>query len=438
MQPSDPAPGPAPDSDSAAGAAVAKVIDAVRACIADAGGRIVVAYSGGIDSTVLLWSASRLAASKVLAAHVNHRAQPAADEWQRHAARFAASLGVGFATTSLILPADGNFEARAREARHGWLAGLLRPDDLLLLAHHLDDQAETVLLRLLQGRGAYGVPERRHAGAGQLRRPLLEIPAELIRSVALSRKLPFVTDPTNLDGGNDRSWLRTAVMPLLAARFPEGQKHSGSVRSLTRAAGIAGALETAGQHLAALLPEPMPLASLPADAGSRVEVLRWWLQRRGAATPSRKVLNSWLDTIETSTGEVSWLNLGSGRLVCAEGLLYLSRDPQVSGFPVDSESGERACGVGVLRWRGIDPSEGLHIEFDQPGAQLLRAGRRVDVRTLLQSAVLPWERSRFPLLFRGAELVEVPGLATADGFASGRVSWTTAVPVFRPGRRPAS
>jgi len=298
------------------------VLQAVAEALRDVTGRIVIGYSGGLDSTVLLWAVSRiLPAERILAAHVNHNAQAASSAWVRHCREFSEGLRIAFLAHDLQLSGRGNFEALARDQRHAWLRSLLQAHDVLLLAHHQDDQAETALLRILQGRGTYGMPMARTAGAGELRRPLLRIPHRTLVEVALREGLRWVHDPTNDEPSRDRAFVRGRVLALLRTRWPEVSRDLAAIgeRSL--------AMEGAGRFLAGQLPDPLPLSRLPEDASAAIEIVRWWILARGGGQPGRSVLERWYADGAQRAARRTFVPLSKGRLIAEGGLLYFQPTP---------------------------------------------------------------------------------------------------------------
>ena len=199
------------------------------ACAADAN-RIWVAFSGGIDSTVLLHLASGcFSRDRVFAVHVNHGLHPDAHEWERFCRHTAARLGVVFHSLRVRVQVrgGGGVEAAARDARYVALKPLLSMGDVLMTAHHGEDQAETVLLQMLRGGGLEGLaamPKRMRFGAGSILRPLLEVPHRQIKLFARRFKVQYMDDPANDDPGYDRNYLRQEILPLLSVRWPAWQK----------------------------------------------------------------------------------------------------------------------------------------------------------------------------------------------------------------------
>lgn len=190
----------------------------------------VVAYSGGRDSTVLLWALVRsVGPAEVTAVHVDHgwRSSSERQAESEHVAAFCRSLGVSLVSFGPPSSAPGS-EADARRYRYGCFARFLEdwPQASFFLAHHADDQAETILMRLLQGRswqGLGGIPERR----GPFHRPFLDVPSAALAAVAAAEGLVFFEDSTNAGDGPARNYLRHQVFPRISSRFP------GAVGALT-------------------------------------------------------------------------------------------------------------------------------------------------------------------------------------------------------------
>jgi tRNA(Ile)-lysidine synthase len=183
---------------------------------------MVVAYSGGMDSTVLLHAIKCIAPDfqiHVSAMHVNHGLSPRAHEWAEYCARTCTDWGIPFASQRLELgqPIGEGWEALARKARLNVFEA--HPADWVLMAHHADDQAETLLHNLLRGtgpRGAAGIPERR----GRILRPWLHVPRSILLEYARMHRLSWIEDESNADRRYTRNYLRHEVMPILVQRFP--------------------------------------------------------------------------------------------------------------------------------------------------------------------------------------------------------------------------
>jgi len=192
------------------------------------GGPVAIAYSGGLDSTVLLNAAvRRLGAGHLLALHVHHGLQPAADGWVDHCSAACARLGVRFRVLYAAgSPARGDsLEAWARERRYALLLSAARAAGAvaLLTAHHADDQLETVLLQLARGAGPdglAGIAARHRRDGVLLLRPLLGLDRAALLADAREHGLQWVEDPTNADPDRPRNAIRLRLAPVLHEVLP--------------------------------------------------------------------------------------------------------------------------------------------------------------------------------------------------------------------------
>ncbi len=182
-----------------------------------------VALSGGLDSVVLLHAAVE-AGVPVKAIHVHHGLSVNADAWFEFCEALCEQWAVPFEGRRVVVQAQGKgLEDAARQARYAAFEQVLGEGSVLLTAHHQDDQAETLLLRLMRGAGPKGLaamPERRTCGAFELWRPLLSVPRLELESYAHQHQLEWVEDESNWDESFDRNFLRQQVMPLLSERWP--------------------------------------------------------------------------------------------------------------------------------------------------------------------------------------------------------------------------
>ena len=219
-----------------------------------------VAFSGGLDSTVLLHLLAHLAKNHSLPAlsaiHIHHGLQAAADAWPAHCQAICDALGVPLAIVHVHVDAGASLEQAARAARYGAFIEATQPGDVMLAAQHRDDQAETVLFRLLRGTGSRGLaamPTQRPLGRGHLLRPLLDVSRAELEAYAREHRLLWIEDPSNADQQFSRNYLRQQVFPVLldldhpafhvnldrlthcAARADEGKAAGGLAGGLKRA-----------------------------------------------------------------------------------------------------------------------------------------------------------------------------------------------------------
>ena len=376
---------------------------------------VAVAWSGGVDSTVLLHAVATCAAPASLRAlHVNHALQPDAALWEHHCRAMAARLGVALDVIEAPVP-PGNVEAGARRARYRAWARMLGEGELLLLAHHADDQAETVLWQLATGRAPIGMPRERPLGSGSLLRPLLAVRKETLGAYARQHGIEWVEDATNADTGYDRNFIRHEILPRLEARYP------GAARALAASAG-AWAVAPAG--------EPVPVSGL--DRAT----LRRWL---GAAV-SERCVDEVLRQAIARPGATPIVTLPDGRTVRRHGgrLHLVEPDERRSRetAPVCGRAGETlTLPHGRITWRraprGLSYGAPCAVAYRRGGERCRPAGRGVTktVKALFQEAgIPPWQRSRWPLLHGESGLVAVAGIAVANDQAVEDGWW----PVWEP------
>jgi tRNA(Ile)-lysidine synthase len=259
------------------------------------GERWLVAYSGGLDSTVLLHAVVQFAGAKnVVATHVHHGLQPAADAWAAHCEAQAHEFGAAFECVRLSgSPARGqSLEAWARDERYRALAGVARRQRCaaVLTAHHADDQVETVLMRIARGTGIDGLagiePATRLAGAVVLR-PLLGLRRARLAAYGRRHGLRWVEDPSNADQRRARNAIRHRVLPAIDASLPDFRGKLLDALPLVRAARDAQV---------ALAAQDLELARSGTGLDRRVLVqfsldrrnaaLRAWLRSQGLRAPS--------------------------------------------------------------------------------------------------------------------------------------------------------
>jgi len=426
-----------------------------------AAARFLVAFSGGLDSTLLLAALCRLGLRERLrAAHVDHALQPQSAEWSKHCTGIAAELRVEFTAVRVDVERAAGFglEAAARDARYGALGTLLAPGEVLLTAHHADDQFETLLLRLLRGsgvRGLRGIIDFGPFGPGFLGRPLLGFTRAELREQALAWQLEWLEDPSNRESRHDRNFLRLAVLPQLLERWPAAAHNA--VRLAEQMSEAEEILDTVAAADAATLVEParLPQVVLAALAPPRQRnLLRHLVRRAGLAVPSAQKLDelrrALLDARREAQPWVRWPG-GEGRVF--RGQLYL-----LPALPPRSAPDYRAIVHARGQWTGPEGElafvpaggeaglpeawfdEGLTLRFREGGERLrlLDRAHRQSLKHCFQAAgVVPWMRSRVPLLYRGEQLVAVGDLWLAHEVRLAdaaeprwRVRWTCHPPVY--------
>jgi tRNA(Ile)-lysidine synthase len=280
--------------------------------------RLVVAFSGGVDSTALLaaLAANRPNGSQVRAVHVNHGLHPNASKWSEHCRALARELGVHLEVLAakVARSAGASLEAAARDARYALLARVLEAGEFLLTAHHEDDQLETVLLQLFRGAGVAGLaamPDIAPFAGGWLARPLLSRSRTELEEWVRGEGLSWVDDDTNADETLDRNYLRRRVLPLVRERWPGvGSAVSRSARHAAEGQRLLDMIarsdvERASSGAGLFVPA---LRALQPDR--RRNALRFWIARSGARVPDTSRLEELagpvIDARPDASPRVTW------------------------------------------------------------------------------------------------------------------------------------
>ena len=407
------------------------------------GEKICVGFSGGMDSVVLLHALSRLVSGagrsvSLSAIHVHHGLSTRADEWAGFCTDFCHRCGVSLEIVRVTVPRDSGegLEGAARRLRHGVFAECRA--DWLALAHHRDDQAETVLLNLLRGAGVAGaagmLAERPQSCGPTLVRPLLAIPRHAIEMYAAEHGLPWIDDESNADRRFRRNFLRHEILPRLETTF------SGAGKSLARAAGhfaeASGLLDDlAGidRVAASAASGRIALAALNGLPQARARnLLRHAWTAAGFQAPDTRWIDEALKQLATADA-LSELRVATteAALHVYRGELYLVRlsdgppaEPlSWSGQDVLPWAGGRvrfrvAIGHGI--GRGLLDGAEVVLKARQGGERLQADARRPrrSLRNLLQeAAVPPWERLCLPMLWVNGRLAWVGGIGCDAAFA---------------------
>lgn len=376
-----------------------------------------------MDSTVLLHLLAQLAPGRVRALHVDHGLHPDSRRWAEHCRGVAAALGVPVRVLAVrVRPAGRGPEAAAREARYAALAAELAAGEALAVAHHREDQVETVWLRARRGAGVDGLggmPERRSLGAGLLWRPLLDVPRSRLHAWARARQLCWIEDPQNLDLRLARVHARRIVLPALRRHWPELDDRLLAWAHANRR--LSARLREAGERLAAQARQGRWLRLDPlreAPPVLRAQALRAFARNQrlppfGAQALAR-IERELLDCAPDRLPQLDW---HGWRLVrWRDGLCWL---PPLEGPPPDA-GGRLAAGVTVLPGDAgtldlsVAPGVGsLSWRFARGSDRIRPAGdahhRRLK-QLFQQAGWPPWLRRRAPLLLLSGRPLMVPGL----------------------------
>ncbi len=410
-----------------------------------------VALSGGADSMVLLDALAGVRkdnpALQLRAVHVDHQLQANSGEWATHCVAAAQALDIECTVLKVSVTGteDMGVEASAREARYAAFKSVLRFGEVLLTAHHADDQLETILLALARGSGVDGLaamPSCVRFGGGWHARPLLGFTHESLNKWAQSRKLRYINDPTNTDTHYDRNFLRQRVVPMLKERWPSIARTAS--RSASHLAEAQALLDdwTENDYLLASVDDALSVDALrDLPAPRRRALLRYWLQQHEVLMPSTRVLHAlehdMLNAKHDRVPKVQWWGAAVHRY---RDLLYVEHPmsewdvttqldwniKQELVLPAElgslqlgaSQLGASAdtSGIAVQRL----PAQ-LTVRFRDGGERIRLPGEKYHraLKKLLQeSSVLPWWRERLPLIYAQDQLVAVADLWVDHDFAA--------------------
>lgn len=430
-------------------------VAAVLAPHVPAGSSILIGLSGGVDSVVLLHLLQQISPQyswRLSALHVHHGISSHADEWAEFCAGLCAhhSIPIQIECVNIQPIREMGVEAAARQLRHDVLSG--QEVDFIALAHHQDDQAETILLQLLRGAGVKGAAAmpalRTRSGSPALLRPLLDISRAELLAYAQQHRLHWVDDESNFDVTYPRNFLRHRVLPLLEERFPAARATlARSARHFAEAAELMDMLAEQDAHGA------FDDGTLDVAALTRLDTIRaknllcWFIQQRGALLPDHTRLEEMLRQLCDARSDaqlcISWKGWELRRHRDRAHVLRSIPEPQ-----------EDFC----IRWNGEDvmalPQLGGELRFAhvkgmgvslqklqsapvtirlRQGEERLRPDAARPSRSLKylfqEHGVPPWQRIYWPLLYCGKVLIGIPDIALDHSFRAGReeegveISW---------------
>jgi len=417
-----------------------------------------VAYSGGCDSHVLLYSLAALRSeitAEIKAIHINHGLSPLANEWEDHCRKICVALSVPYLAISVNAKAkDTSPEEAARHARYAEWKALLNKDEVIVLAHHQDDQAETVLIQLLRGSGVKGLaamPAQQNFSQGLLCRPLLGFLREEIVSYAVTNNLNWIDDPSNFDTDFDRNFLRHDVVPLLETRWPSLKKTlSRAASHQAEADQLLTELAFQDWHHVHNNNQINIKALVKLSAQRQRNVLRYWIADicellLPNTVQLQRVLDEVITAAEDANPEVFWRG---GEIRRYQGLLYAQEKrvkhenmskllllwPDLTTpLKLNSEglklTATSSLGAGLSQNK-LKNAE-ISVKFRQGGESCRPHGRGQthQLKKLFQEwQVPPWQRAAVPLIYVNGELAEVVGYCRCEPFVATEeeASWIVA------------
>ncbi|BCG64867.1 MAG: tRNA(Ile)-lysidine synthase [Methyloprofundus sp.] len=397
---------------------------------------IIVGYSGGIDSHVLLHLLAQTSElhSKMTAVYIDHGLQTCAGDWATHCQRAAQALAIKFKVIKVnAVAAQGESpEEAARNARYQAFKDMLRQDDVLLFAQHRNDQLETVLLQLFRGaglKGLAGMPANIAFGAGELCRPLLDVTQTEIQQYAQDHGLQWVEDPSNADTHFDRNYLRNDIIPLIQQRWPSVDKtvarvagHCAEAQMLLSTSAIEKMLLIFDKSEQCLSIEGL----LKYDEITQQWILREWLQYMGARMPTQKVMSAILSGVINAQPDANPVVLHGAHEIrrYRDGLYVLHQHnkpdlqqsiawPKVAQSLLLPNNGilalkETEQGIAKKLWLQAD----VQIKYRQGGEKIAlpkRVGRHSLKKLYQEAHIAPWRREQVPLVYIDGCLAAIAG-----------------------------
>ncbi len=391
-----------------------------------------IAYSGGVDSTVLLHAAAKLFKNfgfPLRAIHVHHGLSQYADQWAAHCQGITQSLNIPLIIKRLPdKPQKGDsIEAWARAARRAAFAEVMQEGDVLVTAQHADDQAETLLLQMLRGAGVEGMaamPAWSTLGIGHQWRPFLTLSKAQLQQYAQQHQLPWIEDDSNQDQRFERNFLRQQVMPLLAKRWPAVVPTLGRVAE--NCADAQELIDFWGDEQVGYLTDRLNRITDYLPIAQR-HMLRAWIRRQTGHILSRAQLLEAIDSVVNAAIDANpVMRLGEYDLRRYQRCLYLVKReilPDIFEQPWNGQQPlmvpgqpkpltkvllqEQGLAVDALDWSQVV------VRFRYGNTRCKPRGRQHSQtlkKLLLEYGIPPWQRQHLPLIFCNDQLVMVVGV----------------------------
>ncbi|NQZ31372.1 MAG: tRNA lysidine(34) synthetase TilS [Oceanospirillaceae bacterium] len=390
--------------------------------------RWVIALSGGLDSMVTLELAHRyLSDLPIIALHVNHQQQSSANAWQEFCEEQCALRNIPY--HSVTVSPQGNCEKQLRDARYQCFENFIMAGDCLLFGHHANDQAETMLFRLVRGAGVKGLsamPRQRSIGKALLLRPLLSISREQLASYAKTQNLVWIDDPSNNSLDYDRNFLRHKVLAPLTEHWPKASEQMSRSALLLSQEHV-----LLNQYLASDLPSIIIDGGLDLTLWKKLEeikahaLLRYWINSKIGIIVGQKALQRIIvDVIESRIDSAGFCPLGAFELRRFKSRLYIvTANLAFEPWPVFSNNQlNYQLLQGSLSLEpaesGIEIKEGMYLQHKVDGMTLVPVNRgRKKLKKLFQEqAIPPWQREYWPLIMFKSEIVAIPGICICEGW----------------------
>ena len=301
--------------------------------------KIYIAFSGGIDSSVLVDILGKNAFKlklNITVIHVNHNISSNSLIWMKHCKEFCSKLGLDFISEEVnIISSGGGIESAARKARYKIFNKYLNNEEQILTAHHMNDVTETIFLRLLRGTGIdglSGLEKSRKLGKGLLIRPFLEVSKKEIEEYAKENDINYIFDETNKDNEYDRNFLRNEIFPKLDARWNDFSSRVFKMSKITNERNN-NFFELLNNNYGYLINNVIKIKDLKnLNIDITKEIIRTSIKNENISIPNSRVLDEIIKTFilsnPTSKSIVSWSRADkdqrAGKITYKEGNIFIS------------------------------------------------------------------------------------------------------------------
>lgn len=404
-----------------------------------------IAYSGGLDSTVLLYQFVKfreLYNLNLRALYIHHGYSIHADEWLIHCKKQCNDWKVSFIYEYIKIKKKNNFEANARTKRHIIFLKHLKKNEILLTGHHMDDQCETFLLALKRGSGPLGLssmPKKRYISKyNQLVRPLLNISKIKIKKWAIKNKLFWIEDKSNLDLYFDRNYLRNKILPLFMERWPSFNKTVYRSAELCREQEniindlLVPFLKKIIQNDDSIIIKDLEKFSTPC----RNILLRKWLIIKTKIIPSRDFIQRiWKEIIKSKIDRFPQLKISNYKIRRYKKKIYLLRDTiSLNNIKIPWNKPWKKLilpqniGYIELNNKGIEIrkpliTEKVTISFFSKTKDINLSNKKMK-KLWNRFSIPPWNRNKIPIIFYNKELITIIGIiVTKQGLCKKNSGW---------------
>jgi len=410
---------------------------------------LIIAFSGGLDSSVLLFAAIQLYRQNKIpnlaAAHVNHGLQSSSNDWQNHCQQQCDSYQIACYSKQLNLSQlNKTSEEDARNGRYQFFKELVEDGQTMAFAHHLNDQVETLLFRLFRGTGIHGmsgIPASRKLFKGQLIRPLLDFSREQLKAYAVDNKLQWIEDPSNQSSQYHRNFIRNKVVPLIQTKWPKASNSIANFSLLAKEqVSILDEVAKEDLNQIELTPKTLCLEKLiKLSIARQKNLLHFWIKKKTASPTNGSDIEELikqlgLDTEDNNSSDSELkqkqieIKISSGFLRSYNGELYFchQQEPVALTEKVDWDDLKENLQLdnGVELTAEFSNENTLQIRLPKENEKITvrpRVGGEVahpfgrnhstDLKKIYQELkVPPWQRKWLPIIYYNDQIVAVPNV----------------------------